>query len=240
MMLTDGYWQLVSIKLTFNKMTLMKKSKDNDVDQLTAQDFVDEAYRLSDEEDMLVFYRKWAEEYDAKMMDGLGYCSPRLIAERLHAYLPDKEAKILDIGCGTGLTAKYLHDVGFSALHGLDLSPDMVDVAGKRGIYDGLKVVDVNLPLPYLDHEFSGIISSGTFTHGHVGPEPFHEITRIIRPRGFLACTIHSELWQKEGFEQTLSALEQSNTLKCVYREMGRFFDDGELEGWFCVYQKLG
>ncbi|NKB61975.1 MAG: methyltransferase domain-containing protein [Gammaproteobacteria bacterium] len=218
----------------------MKKPENSSgISELKSKEFLAEAYGLSDDNDMRLFYQKWADDYDAQMIEGLGYCSPRLIAEQLTRYLTNQESKVLDIGCGTGLTSKYLHDEGFKALHGLDLSPDMIEVAGKRGIYQGLRVVDVNLPLPYDDGEFDAIISSGTFTHGHVGPEPFHEISRITRLGGFIACTIHGELWQKSGFEKMLQELENSQTLACRYREIGRYFDQGELEGWFCVYEKL-
>ena len=105
-------------------------------------DFVNDAYSLEDDEKMVDFYRKWAEDYDHQMLDELGYISPISIAQLLNHYLPDKQARVFDIGCGTGLTCTFLHQQGYSCLDGIDLSPDMVKVAEDRGIYQQVMVGD--------------------------------------------------------------------------------------------------
>ena len=51
---------------------------------------------------------------------------------------------------------------------------------GKKGIYSKSIVGDLTKGLPILDNTYNGIVSSGTFTHGHVGPEALFEITRIL------------------------------------------------------------
>ena len=140
-------------------------------------EFVSEAYQLDDEASMVDFYRKWAEDYDKQMLEGLGYVSPTKIAQLLGELVVDTEASIFEIGCGTGLTCVYLAEKGFTNLDGIDISPDMVRVAGERDIYRELLVGDVNLPLERDSNCYDAVISSGTFTHGHVGPEPLDEIT---------------------------------------------------------------
>ena len=199
--------------------------------------FLAEAYNLPDEESMQQFYARWAEEYDNQMIN-LQYLSPGKIADKLMASLTDKDARILDIGCGTGLTVRKLHEHGYHNLYGIDLSPDMVRVAGSRGFYRGLTAGDVTEPLAYEAGYFQGVISSGTFTHGHVGPEPLAEIARILSPGGVLACTVHQDLWQARGFEQRFAELENSGELEKVSLEIDRYFADKEKEGWFCVYRR--
>jgi hypothetical protein len=39
-------------------------------------EFVDAAYNLKDEADMIEFYRKWAEDYDHQMLQELGRRRP--------------------------------------------------------------------------------------------------------------------------------------------------------------------
>ena len=213
--------------------------KDNDqTDQAQGPDaFVTEAYNLKDQQSMQAFYAKWADKYDAQMA-GLKYLSPGHIADLLMAALQSSDSKILDIGCGTGLTSRSLFDAGYRELYGIDLSEDMVRVAESRGIYRSLTAGDVNLPLPYDDDYFDGVISSGTFTHGHVGPEPFDEICRILRPGGVIACTIHDHLFESRGFKARLDELESQNVLQCLSLTMDRYFADEDPEGWFCVYRK--
>ena len=54
--------------------------------------FLSEAYSLKDEQGLLGFYERWAEEYDQKMLDGLGYVSPQKIAQMLANDLEDTSA----------------------------------------------------------------------------------------------------------------------------------------------------
>ena len=68
-------------------------------------------------------------------------------------------------------------------------------------------VGDLSQPLEVPDSEYHAVISSGTFTHGHVGPEPLDEIFRILKPNGILACTVHIDLWQTRGFEAKFKSL---------------------------------
>lgn len=201
--------------------------------------FVNEAYNLENDENMVDFYRKWADDYDHQMLDELRYNSPITIARLLDKFLPDKNARIFDIGCGTGLTCTFMHQQGYRNLDGIDLSPDMVRVAQDRGIYRQVKVGDVNLPLEIADSEYEAAISSGTFTHGHVGPGPLDEIFRILKPGGILACTVHNDLWQTRGFEAKFKSLIDSAMIKCLYLKQDKYYETGDLEGWFCVYRKL-
>ena len=201
-------------------------------------EFVSEAYNLNDDQKIVDFYRKWADEYDHQMLEVLKYISPISIAQLLCDYLSDKKAQILDIGCGTGLTCKFLHQQGYDTLHGVDLSPDMVRVAQDRNIYQRAIVADVNQPLAFADSSYDAAISSGTFTHGHVGPEPLDEIFRILKRDGILACTVHNDLWQSHGFETKFEALVNRGTIECLSLEEGKYYEQGELEGKFCVYRK--
>ncbi len=201
-------------------------------------DFVDAAYNIEDEAGMVEFYRKWAEDYDHQMLDVLGYESPTKIATQLVQYLTDTDSSVFDIGCGTGLTCVYLAERGYQNLDGIDLSPDMVRVAGQRGIYRELLVGDINQALERDDASYDAAISSGTFTHGHVGPEPLDEIFRILKPGGYLACTVHQDLWESMGFRDRFGALVDAGTAVCLQQQLDSYYRNGPDEGWFCLYQK--
>lgn len=199
---------------------------------------VTEAYNIEDEASMVAFYRKWAADYDRVMLDELGYESPLRIARQLREVLPDPESAIFDVGCGTGLTCVFLAESGYSNLDGIDISPDMVRVAGERGIYRELLVGDVNLSLERDDASYDGVISSGTFTHGHVGPEPMDEIFRILKPGGILACTVHQDLWETMDFDRKLASLVEAGVAQQLSLKLERYYKDAPPEGWFCVYRK--
>ncbi len=200
-------------------------------------DFITEAYSLKDKEGMIGFYDKWAQEYDEQML-GKGYESPQRIAQILDDYLLEYDIAVLDIGCGTGLTGKHIKSTGISRLDGMDISAEMVEVARSRHIYRDLFVADVNLPLEIPDNSYDAAISSGTFTHGHVGSEPLLEIFRIIKPGGLLACTIHFELWHDRGFDATFAKMIGNHEIQCLALREGPFYENAANEGWFCIYQK--
>ena len=202
-------------------------------------EFVDAAYKIEDEAGMVEFYRKWAEDYDHQMLDVLGYTSPTKIAQRLSPHLANTEASIFDVGCGTGLTCVYLAEMGYANLDGIDLSPDMVRVAGQRGIYRELLVGDINQALERDDDCYDAVISSGTFTHGHVGPAPLDEIFRILKPGGVLACTVHEDLWESMGFRAKFDSLVAAGTALELDLTLDSYYRDGPSEGWFCLYRKV-
>ena len=206
---------------------------------MSPADFVDEAYHLENSDEMAEFYRKWARDYDRQMLDLRGYTSPATIAEKLVLHLPQKHAVVLDIGCGTGLTCRLLAEQGYDRLDGIDLSQEMLNVAHERGIYRSLLQADVNQPLPLATASYDGVISSGTFTHGHVGPQPLGEIFRVLKPGGVLACTVHQDLWQSMGFEDRFRRLTDEGIATKLSLELGSYYRDGAPEGWFCVYRKV-
>ena len=201
-------------------------------------DFVHEAYHLENTHEMVDFYRKWAADYDRQMLDQRGYTAPSSIAEILSEQLPDTRACVLDVGCGTGLTCRLLAQRGFSQLDGIDLSQEMIEVARERGIYRNLLQGDVNEPLQLETASYDGVVSSGTFTHGHVGPAPLDEIFRVLKPGGVLACTVHQDLWQSMGFEERFAALVDQGIASLISLELGSYYRDKPVEGWFCVYRK--
>jgi len=202
-------------------------------------DFVQEAYHLENTDEMVDFYRKWAADYDRQMLDQRGYTAPGSIAEMLSEHLPDTQASVLDVGCGTGLTCRLLAERGFSQLDGIDLSQEMIEVARERGIYRNLLQGDVNQPLQLETASYDGVVSSGTFTHGHVGPGPLDEIFRVLKPGGVLACTVHQDLWQSMGFEDCFTALVEQDIASLISLELGSYYRDKPVEGWFCVYRKV-
>ena len=201
-------------------------------------EFVDAAYHLEDEASLVEFYRQWAEDYDHQMLDELGYISPATLTGLLCRHLPDKNAAILDVGCGTGLTCVPLAEAGYRNLDGIDLSPEMVRVAAERGIYRELLVGDLNQALDRDDASYDGIVSTGTFTHGHVGPGPLDELFRILKPGGILACSVHQDLWESMGFRVRFDALADQGVATCLVLEHGSYYRDSPPEGWFCIYRK--
>jgi len=201
--------------------------------------FLDQAYSLSDLHDAMTFYDVWADDYDEQMEKRLGYIAPRVMAEKLAPFVSNKEAEILDVGCGTGLTSHYLKSAGFKTFDGVDITVAMLERAKARGIYRNLIEGDITKPIDLPSESYDALISSGTFTLGHVGSEPIFELARLLKPGGYFGCSIHQDIWSRLGFEDKFAALADKGEMKQIDITKGEFFVGyGDVARYF-IFQKL-
>ncbi len=212
----------------------------SDAEERKSKAFLKDAYSLESAADTLAFYDRWAEEYDVQLERGLRYVAPALLTEALARHQPEGHDPVLDIGCGTGLTGCCLHEAGFPTIDGLDFSGAMLVKAGEKGVYRKLFEADLNLALPFDDGAYAAAISTGTFTLGHVGPEPIDEVLRVLRPDAYFACTVHDAIWDSKGFSSKFAGLEKSGAIRTVEEKMGSFFEGGEPTARYCVFRKSG
>ena len=88
-------------------------------------------------------YARFASFYDSSMGDDLDYQAPTLLEAALNRVLDNRrDLDILDLGCGTGLAGQRLRPLA-RHLVGLDLSPEMLDLARRRRIYDALHADEI-------------------------------------------------------------------------------------------------
>lgn len=145
---------------------------------------LEEAYEINGPEDARRMYGDWAATYDESFGAAWGYIAPREIAAILKAEFASDEP-ILDAGAGTGLVGEHLRDLTVDAF---DITPEMLDQARAKGIYRDCILGDLTKPIALPDGVYGAVISCGTFTHGHVGPECLPELLRITRPGALFVC----------------------------------------------------
>ncbi|SMX38426.1 class I SAM-dependent DNA methyltransferase [Maliponia aquimaris] len=166
---------------------------------------LDSAYALQTPEDNLRLYAAWAETYDSGFADSHHYVLPLRVAE---AYVQaGGQAPVIDLGAGTGLCGAALRVLGIAPVEATDLSQQMLDVAARKDIYARLFTGNLLDRLPVEDGAYAGAVSSGTFTHGHVGAQALDEVLRVVRPGGIVALSVNAEHWQAQGFAARFAAL---------------------------------
>jgi len=151
-------------------------------------------------------YRDWAAQYDRDTTEGMGYVGPALSATAL-AELVDKQAEILDAGCGTGLAGEELKRLGFTRIDGNDISGAMLDVADDKDAYRKLERADLTGRLDIADDRYDGVICVGVFTSGHVGPDAFRELARVTKPGAPIVATVHEHVWDAHGYPEALAKM---------------------------------
>ena len=88
-------------------------------------------------------YERFAGHYDESMCGDLGYAAPDLLAGAIAGVLGGRRGlAVLDLGCGTGLAGARLRPYA-GRLIGIDLSPEMLRLAERRGLYDALEVAEI-------------------------------------------------------------------------------------------------
>ena len=83
-----------------------------------------------------------AEAFEDILVEQLEYCVPVLVRQRLQDLKLGPFKKLLDLGCGTGLTGGALRDM-VGEMVGLDLSENMVEIAHEKDLYETLYVAEV-------------------------------------------------------------------------------------------------
>lgn len=170
------------------------------------------AYAIRSPEDCARVYADWAASYDAGFAAEMDYRLPAHVAAAFLA--AGGRGPVLDVGAGTGLCAEALRAQGFAGeIDAVDLSPEMLARAGAKGLYRALHHADITRPLRWTDR-YQGLVSSGTFTHGHVGPEALGPLLAVLAPGALLAVSVNLGVWERLGFDAALAALAGRLTLR--------------------------
>ena len=172
---------------------------------------VDDAYALKTPADSVRLYGEWADTYDSDFIESVGYVVYLRIAELLLQQRSLINGAVLDVGCGTGIVGVNLREGGIEVVDGIDISPQMLAEAGKKKtkigapVYRNLIAADLTKSLDIPDSQYAGLISAGTFTHGHLGPDSLDELWRIAAPGAHCAIGVRSTHYVSQDFGEKLS-----------------------------------
>lgn len=164
------------------------------------------ALTLNSPEACLALYRAWAETYDQGFASGMAYLLPSHVAAAFVS--AGGNGPVLDVGAGTGLLAERLREMGVvGPFDAVDFSADMLTQAASKGVYRNLLRADITLPID-LPRHYCGIVSSGTFTAGHVGPEALPHLLDLALPGAQFVLSVNLRVWTQMGFDTALTALQ--------------------------------
>jgi ubiquinone/menaquinone biosynthesis C-methylase UbiE len=129
---------------------------------------------------------------EARSYDGAASVYERVNAPRLFdaparalvtAVTPARDARILDVGCGTGAVSRaVLAASGSAFVIAMDPSSDMLEAARRGGVE---RVVVGSLPsLPFADHSFDVVVSAFVLTHVEDADAALADMSRVLRANG--------------------------------------------------------
>jgi hypothetical protein len=66
----------------------------------------------------------------------------------------------------------------------------------------------------------------GTFTHGHLGPEPLAEFVRAVKTSGIVVATVLDSHWQEKGFEKEVERLRGDGKVEVMENDLHAYRKD--------------
>lgn len=100
-----------------------------------------------------------AEAFEDILVEQLGYAVPMMVRQRLQTLNLGPFKRLLDLGCGTGLTGEALRDMA-DDITGIDISENMVEIAHEKDLYETLYVAEAEDFLEDNDDEPFDIITA--------------------------------------------------------------------------------
>ena len=173
---------------------------------------LNDAYSVKTPEDNIKLYKVWASSYDDDFAKKNDYRSPFLISNYYDKYSNKNDVPVLDVGAGTGLIAEVMNKKNTIDIDAIDISPEMLESAKSKNCYNKLIEADLTKNLDIDNNYYGAIVSAGTFTHGHIGPNALDELLRVTKPSGLFVITIHSKVYVNQNFEQKFQDINEQIT----------------------------
>ena len=196
-------------------------------------------YKLKTTEEIMKYYDEWGTDnkYDKDMVEW-DYTGPKETVDTFKKYANNKEIKIYDAGCGTGLVGVELKKNSYTNFDGVDLSQKLLDLV-PNGLYKNLSKADLNKPLNISDNEYDSILCVGTFTFGHVKSTALDEFIRITKNKGLICFTINEGIYEEYGFDKKINELTKKNLWKKKEFFKSNYISSKDVNAWLGLYEVI-
>ena len=196
-------------------------------------------YKLKTTKEVMKYYDEWGKEnkYDKDMVDW-NYTGPKETVDVFKKYAFEKNIKIFDAGCGTGLVGVELKKFGYENIDGADLSQKLLDLV-PSGYYNKLEQIDLNKKLKIKNNFYDALMCVGTFTFGHVKPLALNEFVRIVKNKGLICFTINEGIYEEYGFDKKIEELKQNR--KWIIKEFFKsdYIKSKDVNAWLCLAEVI-
>ena len=195
-------------------------------------------YKLTSKDKVLKYYDDWTKnaQFNQDMIEWK-YTAPVNTVQLLDKYIHDKNIKILDAGCGSGLAGIELKKRGFTNIYGVDFSQSMLNLI-PNNIYQTVELIDLNEPLKYDDNDFGAVICVGTFTYGHVKAHALDEFIRVTNKNGYICFTINEGIYTEYKFDKKINELSKNKSWEVLNLSKSSYIVNKDVEAWLCLTKK--
>ena len=153
----------------------------------------------------------------------------------LACHLENRDAEILDFGCGSGRAGAALAGLGFGNIDGMDPSAGMLRQARAKRAYRTLVVARPLGPIDLPDRSYDAIVAPEIFISGGAGPGVLGELVRLLRAGGLVSLTLP----ERGGFREALDRLAGTGELLQLGGTWDRLSADRDAGGRFLVFGRF-
>lgn len=157
-------------------------------------------------------------------------------SEEIYNYIANalgKEKKVLDLGCGTGISTFPLIK-RFQEVQGCDPDPQMLEIAKKASSTPDLFKRGSAYELPYEDGKF-GLVTMFSSFHWFCNATAINEISRVLEKRGFI-CIVDGIGRPLEN--EARKVIESIVGIKAEYPKGTSAFENVLIENEFIIIAK--
>lgn len=196
---------------------------------------LDDAYSVKTPDDNRALYARWAATYESEFVNKELYRYPQAIADVFHQQIPKEGIScVVDVGTGTGLTGTYLasHRPEL-VIDGIDISPEMLGqaiVKSRRDhspVYRQLFERDLTQEVSFTNAPYDALVCSGTFTHGHLGPDAIENLIHLVRRDGWFVIGVNNEHFLARRFEREIADYVDRGLITMPRVERIDVYEDG-------------
>ena len=190
-------------------------------------------YKPMQPEQTRAHYDRWSGNYDSELAEN-GYATPARCAEALIATQTPVTARVLDFGCGTGISGEALKRVGFQTIDGCDLSAEMLKKAETKEIYNNLWQIEAGSILPT---QYDVITAVGVISTGAAPPETLDTILGVLNSGGRLVLSFNDHALADPAYPARLKH-HLSENAKLLFEEYGPHLPGLNLNAYVYVIEK--
>ncbi len=169
---------------------------------------VAEAPERSSDGYVTTLFDRFAPDFDDQLTEELDYQAPTLLAETAKDHFPeaDSNLKILDLGCGTGLSGVAVKDIA-KRIDADDLSGEMIKLARKRRVYKTLTKSDIITYLAKTKRRYDLALGADVFIYFGDLEALFGGVFDALKPGGLVIFSLEAQPddQQSVGYELTAS-----------------------------------
>lgn len=165
-------------------------------------------------------YADWAATYDGDVI-GWGYATPTRIAMALRLSGANPDKPVLDFGCGTGLSGLALKAAGFSQIDGTDISPEMLEQARSRDIYQHLWLAEPDTMGHVRRGNYPIITAADVIGPGSAPPRTLDMLLDVLPSGGLLAVSFNDFTLADRAYTDRLDIAVLAPDIEMAFEEDG-------------------